>query len=547
MEGQYNNIAIRGISTVVPSTIENNSIYSSILGERRVKKQIKLTGIEQRHLSNLNQTASDLCFDAAEKMLNHLKWNRDEIKIMLFITQGPDFKLPSTSFLLHKRLKLSHDCLVFDMNLGCSSFNVGTQTICSLLQTCEIGDKAILLLGETEVKIKSPYKNYKDNEIAHDMLFGSEGSCVAFEKVKNNSLIVMNKSDGQRYEAIIRKHGEFTNMDGEAVFSFALTDVADSVNHFIDEYGIDTSNTLVVFHQAQKLILDNLIASCNIPAENEYRSLDRYGNTSGGSIPLTICANIDKVRTRATDKYLLCGFGVGLSWGCVYTSIPAENILPITESDDYYEDRPSNKSLANMNILIYGADSELGAWISKYIYDCGANLILSGKEISYLQSVATGMKRTTHCIGNNSITDLSLYLSDHELSIDGIVYIDTITYNTLNDLANQIHSKKNCKLPIVFVGDTSVSNGMLPATDYISSFFEYININNLELRPNGVTYLSTDIKIHPFEDNVQKWIEEYIANNCPEEWTKASYISAAIAYLLSEKGQFTYNSIINIA
>lgn len=337
MIGKFENIQISGISAAVPTSVEKNDLAMEYLGARRCKKQIKLTGIEQRHVSVCGQKMSDLCYVAARDLLEHLKWKPDEIKVLVLLTQNPNYVAPSTAFLLQKMLNIPQDCIVFDVNLGCSSFNVGFQIVSSLLQQFPMGAKALCLQGDLAFHSINPGAD--PDVIAGNMLFGSAGSATAIEKTSVSLKIPFATfSDGTRYEAIFNRSGGKVQMDGQGVFNFSTNDVVASIKNYFAQTGIgDSEIDFYVFHQAQKLILDSIAGALNIPEEKELRTIALYGNTSGASVPLSICANRDKYADRKSIKVFSCGFGVGLSWSMAYTSLLTDNILPVIETDEIFE------------------------------------------------------------------------------------------------------------------------------------------------------------------------------------------------------------------
>ncbi len=543
MYGHFDNIEIKGISTVVPSIVEDNTIYAPVMGERRNKKQIKLTGVYKRHISASNQTSGDLCYGATKYLMDNLKWNLNEVKVMIFITQGPSFRLPSTAFLLHKRLGLPKDCLVYDINLGCSSFNVGIQTICALMQSCSLGEKGLLLVGETASKVKSPHKSYNDDEIAHDMLFGAEGSCIALEKVEHNDVYFMNMSDGEGYQAIMGRFGESTKMDGGAVFTFAINEVSATVNDFIDRVGIDKDDSFFVFHQAQKLILDNLIDSCKIPPENELRSLEEYGNTSGGSVPLSLCANLDRIKNEKKDSYLLCGFGVGLSWGCIYTKIKADCILPIIEYDEFFERRKISRLMVGKKIAVVGADNDLGEWVSKYLYDSCGDMVLIGSHEEILKSECSRLEEHSEYYVNGNID------WDRD-RFDGIVFLSDYDEETVLSVCKNVVSRcedsevlEAQKTRIVILKDieeVSEQTGIYELMKKVDNYSDKILINT-------IIYDDSQMRIEQIHDFGQAWVENYINEGCPDEMVKASYIAINVTHLLSDSSKFTNGSVIRIS
>ncbi len=339
MTGKFENIQICGISAAVPSKIEENAKAAEILGERRCRKQIKLTGVKSRHVSAEEQVLSDLCYPAAKKLMEHLKWQPDEIKVLVLLTQCENYRTPSTAFLIQKLLGIPQDCIVFDMNLGCSAFNAGIQVVASLLQQFPGNIKALCFQGD--LAYESIHHDMSADAVASNMLFGSAASVVAIEKMEQRcgfAIPIDTLSDGKRYRAILRHYNDSLNMDGEAVFAFSIGDVADSIIDFRKKNRIfEPDIDFYVFHQAQKLILDNIAVICEIPEGKELRSLEEYGNTSGASIPLSLCVNGSRYADKDKIRILSCGFGVGLTWSTSYIEIETKNILPVLVSDVLYE------------------------------------------------------------------------------------------------------------------------------------------------------------------------------------------------------------------
>ena len=122
------NWKISGIATAVPSNIVENSDYTA-LSTIEQKLLVKTTGIERKHVAEKNQTTSDLCEVAANKLLDRLSWNREDVDLIVFVSQSPDYYLPATAIILQNKLKLSSNCLAFDVGLGCSGYVYGLSII----------------------------------------------------------------------------------------------------------------------------------------------------------------------------------------------------------------------------------------------------------------------------------------------------------------------------------------------------------------------------------------------------------------------------------
>lgn len=558
MIGEFDNIKIQGMCAAVPECIEENKNFESILGPRRTKKQIRLTGVSKRHISERKQRASDLCYAAALSLLEKLKWSKDEIKVLIYITQGPNYRLPSTAFFLQHRLELPKDCVCFDINLGCSSFNVGVHVVSALLQSCNIHDKALLLIGDKASQVLSPEDSMNEDAIADRMIFGSAGAAIALEKVEDSNLLFMTKSDGDGFEVIIRHYGRGTAMDGAAVFEFAINDVSDDVNVFKKHFGLqETDIDYYVFHQAQKLVLDNIAASCDLPDGKELRSLEEYGNTSGTSVAVTVCSNRDKFSDKESVKLFLCGFGVGLSWGTIFAEVPTENILPVIETSEHYdEDKVPNGPLAGNNILVVGADKPLGEYISRYLDKKTANVILAGQDIDKLHYIQEDLFFKT-LIMEYSKLDVSLfdsiarYCEAEDICLHGLVFInEDIKPDVISEIGRRLFEKGLAANNISGTSIALVSNVEDAQTrpDKIYDILAQIqkDLGTDEMRVNAVTFDESTFDITQITGNGQAWIEKYLSEGCPRQMKRPLHLGTAIVYLLSGDSKYTTGTVIPI-
>lgn len=332
MFGKLNDITISGIYSVVPSKYIKNCDCTEILSERELKKQIRVTGIECRHVVSQQQTSADLCTLAAERLIEKLKWEKREIRVLIYVTQTPDLERPSTAFLIQRRLKLSKECLVFDINLGCSGYVGGLISVSSILQTC--GGKGLLLVGDGDANLQREGRG-------ENLLMGDAGTATAIQVDKKAMQIPYSMySDGSGYQVLMKEKEKSVKMNAAAVFSFAINEVPDCLQKFMENNGIqDEDVDYYVFHQAQKFILDNIAEMCDLPKGKVLFSLKDYGNTVGASIPLTICNSRDFFVQENRIRVILCGFGIGLSWGCIYAEINTDTIFEIEETEYFYSDR----------------------------------------------------------------------------------------------------------------------------------------------------------------------------------------------------------------
>ena len=352
---EFENIKISCVASAVPTQVVTGEDFYDRFGEDAVRKFQESTGVKQFRKTAEHQTASDLCYAAAENIINKKSVNRDEIGALVFIAHSTDYRRPATACVLHKRLGLTKNCVAFDVSLGCSAFVYGLNIVCSMMQNSDI-NKALLLCGETLSKMT----NIKDKSVA--MLFGDGGGAILLEKIDGCGKIKgVLKSDGTGYKAIIAPAGGFRNMhastedfiwhdgnvrtlynttmQGEDVFSFTITDVPRTVKEFlsITNTTVDDYDCLA-FHQANKFISQMLCKKLKVSPDKMPLCLDRYGNPSAPAIPLVMC---DAYGENTEDKelnFLMCGFGVGLSWGVCSAKVNVRDILPIIETDEIFKE-----------------------------------------------------------------------------------------------------------------------------------------------------------------------------------------------------------------
>ena len=171
----FNNVGISGLAAAVPQKIINNYKHDLYFNKDDIQEVIDKIGVRERRFADDNTCSSDLCFAAAEKLINEMNIDRNEIDLLLFISQTPDYRMPATSVLLQNRLQLSTSTITFDISLGCSAFLYGLSVAYSMLTAGGIR-KALVLDGETRSKVYSQ----KDRKTA--FLFGDGGVAALIEE-----------------------------------------------------------------------------------------------------------------------------------------------------------------------------------------------------------------------------------------------------------------------------------------------------------------------------------------------------------------------------
>lgn len=331
---KFDKVGISGIAACVPRNEIDNYQYIEYFPESDVRKIIDKIGVYKRRFANKETCASDLCAAAAERLFTDMQIDKAGIDALLFVSQTPDYRMPATSVILQNRLGLSRSIIALDINLGCSAFLYALSMAFALLSQENI-KKILILNGETRSRVYSA----KDRKTA--FLFGDAGAAAIVEKGSKYQKSYFSLNTDGAYESLIkidaggsrnpstiktlkeRVTDEFGNirsdehgyMDGEGVFNFVTREVPNDVKKVIRFAGIEQAQIdYFVFHQANKFINNFLVKKLKLDQSKVPVTIDKYGNTSSVSVPLTI---VSELKGKLKPGMILClsAFGVGLSWG----------------------------------------------------------------------------------------------------------------------------------------------------------------------------------------------------------------------------------------
>lgn len=344
--GQYKNIKISAVAAAVSNTWTSLDSMKTEENAAMIDKFKKSTGVLGRYDAGLYQTTSDFCCAAAKEIIEAKEIEREDIGGVVYVTQTSDYRLPATACLLAHRLGLSKECMAFDVNLGCSGYVYGLNIAAAIMNSSNV-TKILLLVGDTSAKERSHKQKIKTSHSA-TMLFGDSGTATLLEKVTDGTEMTgAFRTDGEGYKAIIAPYGAWrhpdasvvsTHMNDVDVFNFTIREVPELVKEYL-EYSNTTVDDYDCFvpHQANAYILKNLAKRIGFPYEKFLVSIDEFANTSSASIPISLVKEYGK-ETSGIIKPLMCGFGVGLSWGIVGTTMDVADILPLVHTDEYFDD-----------------------------------------------------------------------------------------------------------------------------------------------------------------------------------------------------------------
>jgi 3-oxoacyl-[acyl-carrier-protein] synthase-3 len=343
------NVAVRGVTGTVP----NRPVKSSELPfftKEEADTFDATVGIKNRYIATDDVCASDLCLDAAERLISGLGWEKESIDVLLFASVTGDYKTPPTSAILQNRLQLPSSTFVLDVPMGCCGCLYSINVAGNLLSAGS-AKRALLLVGDTAMRMGSP------QDKSRGPLFGDCGTALAMEYDPTAADIVVEMNTfGAGYQALMTPHGgyrhpitkeesfeyeDFGNgiirapkdalIKGMDVFSFAISKPPVSIKKMLEEQHIDKDKDVDFFliHQANKLIVDRLVKKLNLAPEKVPFNLQEFGNLGGASILMLMVSEIaDSLSTRPLT--LLCSsFGLGLTWGTMILRTTPMTVLPI--------------------------------------------------------------------------------------------------------------------------------------------------------------------------------------------------------------------------
>jgi 3-oxoacyl-[acyl-carrier-protein] synthase-3 len=343
MDVKINNVKVKSIAAVLPDEEFDLTELSDIYDENELKRIIQVNGISKVRVAPEGICTSDLCEKAANKIFQD--YDKKQINGIVFVSQTPDYILPSTSACLQHRLGLSKECVAFDISNGCPGYIYGLHQAAMLINSGSC-DSVLVCAGDVITGFINPLD--KSNR----MVFGDAGSATILEKgsgsisfsmmtdgsgaahliipaggcrypVDENSEMVSVRSDGNM------RSDEDLDMNGLEIMNFSMSEVPVRINSVLANQGWDKSQvTLFGFHQANKFILDYLRKKMNIPEMALPVAMQETGNTGPASIPLMLTQeHIRLAEENRLEKSVLCGFGVGLSCAAAALDLAGTNIF----------------------------------------------------------------------------------------------------------------------------------------------------------------------------------------------------------------------------
>ncbi len=316
-------VSITGLGWHVPERVLTNQELEGML-DTSDEWIVERTGIRERRIAAPEEALSDLAMPAAEKALDAAATRPEDVDLLIVATVTPDMLFPSTAAILADRLG-AKDAAAYDLSAGCTGFMYAIAQAHGMV-AAGLAKKALVVGGDTLSKImdwsdRSTCILFGDGAGAVVMERVGEGGFLAFELGADGSggVHLLQPAGGSRLPAspeTVSNGGHYAHMNGREVFKFATRVLVSSAEAVLAECGSKVEDVDVyVPHQANVRIIDHATKKLGIDPERVVINVDRYGNTSSGSIPLALADAQTDGRLREGKLVLMTGMGAGLTWG----------------------------------------------------------------------------------------------------------------------------------------------------------------------------------------------------------------------------------------
>jgi 3-oxoacyl-[acyl-carrier-protein] synthase III len=316
-------VSITGLGCHVPERVLTNDELAAMV-QTSDEWIVERTGIRERRIAAPDEALSDLCLPACRQALEQAGLNGSDIDLIIVATVTPDMAFPSTGALLADRLGAG-EAAAYDLSAGCTGFMYALAQAFGMLAG-GLSQRTLVVGGDVLSKIM----DWTDRTTC--VLFGDGAGAVVLERVGEGGFLGFElgadgsggpqlylPAGGSRTPAsgeTLAEHLHFVKMNGREVFKFATRVLVSSAEAVLEECGRDIDDVDVyVPHQANVRIIEYARSKLGIPEDRVVVDVDRYGNTSSGSIPLALADAQEDGRLQPGRLVLMTGMGAGLTWG----------------------------------------------------------------------------------------------------------------------------------------------------------------------------------------------------------------------------------------
>ncbi|RIM60030.1 ketoacyl-ACP synthase III [Staphylococcus arlettae] len=306
------NVGIKGFGAYAPENVVDNAYFESFL-ETSDEWISKMTGIKERRWAGEDEDTTDLAYKASIKAIEDAGIEANDIDMIIVATSTGEYPFPTVGNMLQNRLGISKVASM-DQLAACSGFMYG---LINAKQFVQSGDyKNILVVGVDKL---SKITDMTDRSTA--ILFGDGAGAAVVSEVSEGRGILSYElgSDGSggEYLYLNPDNGKIF-MNGREVLKFAVRIMGEASNRAVEKAGLQSEDVdMFIPHQANIRIMESARERLGIPKEKMSVSVDKFGNTSAASIPLSIAQELENNKIKDDDVLVFVGFGGGLTWGAI--------------------------------------------------------------------------------------------------------------------------------------------------------------------------------------------------------------------------------------
>ena len=316
-------ISITGVGAYAPARVLTNDDLSGMM-DTSDEWIVERTGIRERRIADDEQALSDIALPAARDALEQAGVPGPEVDLIIVATVTPDMAFPSAGAIIADELG-ADDAGAYDLSAGCTGFMYAIAQAYGML-AAGLAHRALVVGGD----VLSRILDWSDRRTA--ILFGDGAGAVVLQRVSEGGFLgfelgadgsggpqLFLPAGGSRAPAsaeTVAEHKHFVQMNGREVFKFATRVLVSSAEKVLAECGKSVEDVDVYIpHQANVRIMDHAAEKLGIPRQKMVVNVDRYGNTSSGSIPLALADAQADGRLEDGALVLMTGMGAGLTWG----------------------------------------------------------------------------------------------------------------------------------------------------------------------------------------------------------------------------------------
>ncbi|KIQ95279.1 3-oxoacyl-[acyl-carrier-protein] synthase 3 [Anoxybacillus thermarum] len=268
------------------------------------------TGIEERRIASNDMDTSDMGYIAAKRALDNAGISSEQIDLILVATVTPDRAFPSVACMLQEKLGAVH-AAALDVSAACAGFMYAMVTAKQFIETNTY--KYVLVVG---VEKLSKIVDWSDRNTA--VLFGDGAGAVVMGKVSEGRGIVSFELGADGTGGKYLYQDDYVVMNGREVFKFAVRQMGESCIRVLEKAGLTKADVdFLIPHQANIRIMEAARERLELPVERMSITVNKYGNTSAASIPISLVEEVEAGRIQDDDLIIMVGFGGGLTWGAI--------------------------------------------------------------------------------------------------------------------------------------------------------------------------------------------------------------------------------------